>query len=477
MNSSTRSHLVRGLQGAAALVLALIATGQPARGQAPSAPAGGLERAGALLRARAFEQARTVLRELLLVDPANRQAKELLAFDLESMGDLDGERRVRSALAGEFPDDPRIQADFGRVLERSGDEAAALRAYRRARELSAGAQALELNAAIERVQGLTAPEIVTPFSVMSDPDASVSRAQAGATLPLGSRRHVALVGTRSVASAKTRPGETTSQALALTLVQRSGTGASWAMGPRAFAVSPRNAPGDFGVGGVAEGRLPLSPALEADVTAGIETPWDEAAVSLLHGGRTSGAEGHLYSHAFSRRVLLQAGARTRQLSILAAQPGAELRARARQSLWLAGADAVLWRGANAAVSGEMLDESLIAPTTLSSALTLALRHYDVSSRTTPEFAAVIGLVPRAIVDEASVTTTLAAPGGRLGVELRAGLARDFARADQIWRAGGSLIWAPTRATRFALGYEGATELASGLVGRSSAGRVSFHADL
>ena len=153
------------------------------------------------------------------------------------------------------------------------------------------------------------------------------------------------------------------------------------------------------------------------------------------------------------------------------------RAPAWQSLWLLGADAVLWRGPNTAMSGEMLDESLIAPTAVSSAMTVAYRHYDVTSRATPGFAAVIGLVPRASVDEASITTTLAAPGGRLGVELRAGLARDFGRQDRIWRAGGSLIWAPTPATRFSLGYEGATEVASGLVGQSHTGRVSFHADL
>jgi hypothetical protein len=457
--------------------VALLIVGEPASGQTPSAPASAIERAGALTRARAFGQAASVLRDLLLIDPANRQAKEMLAFDLESMGDLEGERRLRAALAEEFPDDPRIQADYGRVLERSGDEEAALRAYRRARDLSAGGPTPELESAIERLQGLTAPEIVTPISVMSDPDASASRAQVGAALPLGSRRHLALVGTHSVASAKTSPGAATSDVLALTLVQRSGTSPSWAVGPRVNAVSPRGARMDLGVGGVIEGRVPLSAALEADGSAQVESPWDEAAVAVLHGGRTTAAEGHLYSHWLSGRLLLQAGARSRRLSILAAEPDTKRRPEAWQSLWLVGADAVLWRGPNTVVSGEMLDESLIAPTTVSSAMTVAYRHYDVSSQTMPEFAAVIGLVPRAMVDEASITTTLAAPGGHVGVELQAGLARDSDRPDRIWRAGASLIWAPTRATRFALGYEGATEVASGLVGRSSAGRVTFHADL
>ena len=146
-------------------------------------------------------------------------------------------------------------------------------------------------------------------------------------------------------------------------------------------------------------------------------------------------------------------------------------------MWLAGADVVLWRKPGATMSGEMLDEALIARTALSSAMTLAYRHYDVSTRTTPEFAAVIGLVPRGSVDEASVVTTVASARGHLGLELRAGLASDSARPDRASRAGGSLIWAPTPATRFALGYEGATEVASGLVGQRSTSWWSFHVDL
>jgi hypothetical protein len=476
MDQPRKRRSVRASWGAAVLALALIAAGEPARAQSSPAPASAIERAGALTRARAFAEAAAVLRDLLSADPANREAKEMLAFDLESMGDLEGERRVRSALAVEFPDAPRVQADFGRVLERSGDEPGALRAYRRARELSRGRPAPELEAAIERIRGLTAPEFGAPLSFLSDPDASDSRAQAGATLPLGSRRHLALVGRRDVAEGKRGHDATTSDALALTLVQRTGPGATWAVGPRVHAVSPRGARTDVGVGGVVEGRAPLGPALEADGRAELEGPWDEAAIAVLRGGRTTAAEGHLYLHGLSRHLLLQAGARTRQFSLLAAEPSSS-RPRAWQSVWLAGADVVLWRKPGAALSGEMLDESLIAPTTLSSALTVAYRHFDVASRTTPDFGAVIGLVPHASVDEASITAAFAEPRGRLGLELEAGLARDSARGARLWRAGGSLIWAATRATRFMLGYEGATEVASGLVGQSRAGRMSIHADL
>src|SRR5260221_4174780 len=171
------------------LVVAWLLVGGQAWGQAPPPPAGALERAAALLQARAFGQAAALLRDILSEDPANRRAKEMLAFDLESMGNIQGELRVRSALAAEFPDDPRIQTDYGRVLERSGEEGEALRAYRRARELSADTPASELDAAIERMRGRTAVEIATPLAVvMSDPDASASGLRAGVALPLGSRR-------------------------------------------------------------------------------------------------------------------------------------------------------------------------------------------------------------------------------------------------------------------------------------------------
>ena len=473
MDPARQRHFVCG----ACLALALIVAGETAWGQAPSAPARSLERAAAMIQARAFEQAAAMLRELLSVDSGNRDAKELLAFSLESMGDLEGERQVRAALAAESPGDPRLQADYGRVLERSGDQTGALRAYRRARELSGG-RAPELDAAIERMRGRTALEVGAPLAFVSDPDATASSAQTGAAVPLGSRHHLSIVATRGIARARIGPAATASDALALTLVRRHAAGASWALGPRVHLVSPRSTrQSDLGVGGAIEGRVPLGPSLEAEGRAEVEAPWDEAAVATLHGGRSTAAEGRLYIHGFSRRLLLQAGARSRQLSILASGPDPTRRAESRQSLWFAGADAVLWRNPGACLPGEMIDDALIAPAGLSSAITLAYRHYDLSTRTTPEFAAVIGLVPRGSVDEASIATIVAIPRSRAGLELRAGLARDSERRARMWRAGGSLIWAPTPSTRFALGYEGATEFVSGLVGHRRAGRMSFHVDL
>jgi hypothetical protein len=426
------------------------------------------------VRTGAFEQAAAVLGQLVSADPTNRRAREMLAFALESLGDLEGERRVRSALASEFPDDARIQTDYGRVLERSGEEGGALRAYRHARELRADGS--ELDMAIERMRGRTALEIGTPLSVMSDPEATASSVQAGVAAPLGSRTRVALLGSHHAASSRTSPEATTSDALALSLVLQRGAGAYWTVGPELHSISrPGGVPRGLGVGGALSGRAPLGRSFEADGRAEVETPWDEAAVAVLRGGRNTAIEGHLYSHGFSRRLLLQAGARRRRLSILAAD--ATRRPEAWQSLRIAGADVVVWRKPGAALRGEMLDERLTAPTTIASALTLAYRHYDVSTRTTPEFGAVIGIVPHGSVDEGSFAATMVSPRGGLGLQLQGGLARDSGRPARTWRGGGALIWAPRPTIRIGLGYEEASEVAAGLVGRRRAGWSRFHVDL
>jgi hypothetical protein len=250
---------------------------------------------------------------------------------------------------------------------------------------------------------------------------------------------------------------------------------SWSAGPGFSTVTSRGGTRtEDAAGGSIAARAGLGARLEADGSAELEAPWDEAALTVLNGGRTTSAEAHLYSRWLSQRLLLQAGARRRGLSIMGAEPGSS-RPRAWQSLWLAGADATLWRS-SAAVRGEMLDERMIERTTVGSALTLAYRHYDVSSRTSPDFAAAVALAPRASVDEGSIRGALAAPRGQFGIEADAGLGFDSTRRARQRRAGGALTWAPLPTARFALGYEEANEFASGLYGRRRAGWLSVHAN-
>jgi hypothetical protein len=468
-------------QRGAVLALLLSTAGAHARsGESPTLTSGTLQRAEILIRGHAFGPAADSLSQLLSVDPSNRRAKELLAFALESTGELERELRVRAALAAEYAGDAGTQADYGRALERSGDDGAALQAYSRARKLSANAPAPGLDAAIERMRGRTAVEIGMPaLALLSDPDATATSEQLGAAIPFGTRDRLSLLAKHSAAAGRAVPGaKTQSGSLALTLVHRQGPAGYWTVGPRLHVVSPPGgAHTDLGVGGALLGRTPMGPWLEADWRGEVETPWEDAAITMLLGGRVSSAEGHVYVHGLERRVLLQLGARRRQLSIMAADPGSEQRPRAWQSLVVGGADLVVWRSPSATVRGEMFDETLVAPVSLSSAVRLAYRHYDISTWSMPEFSAQLGLAPRGSVDEASAVTTLVSARGGLGLELRAGLSRDVSRSAREWRAGGAVVWAPSSSTRLMLGYDEASELSTGLPGRRRAGGVSLHVDL
>src|SRR5690349_9739888 len=91
-----------------ALALAAMLAGTASAGAqgrtAVHAPASAaIARAEALLRSGRFGEAATVLGGLIQEDPANRRAREMLAFAFESSGELDRERQVRSELAAEAP--------------------------------------------------------------------------------------------------------------------------------------------------------------------------------------------------------------------------------------------------------------------------------------------------------------------------------------------------------------------------------------
>jgi len=83
-------RFARGTLGVAAVAFWLITAGGRAWGQVPPATGLALQRAAALVRTRAFDRAAATLRGVLSVDPTNRGAQEMLAFALESKGDLEG---------------------------------------------------------------------------------------------------------------------------------------------------------------------------------------------------------------------------------------------------------------------------------------------------------------------------------------------------------------------------------------------------
>ena len=461
--------------GGAVLALLLGGAGNKAWSSAPPSP-DPLEHAAALVRAGEPDSAVVLLRRMLAVDPSHRRAREILAFALESSGALADERRVRAALAADYPRDAGLVADYGRVLERAGDARGALRAYRRAQEMSPAGATPELDAAVERMNGRTAPEVGAPVTWLSDADAVSSRLQAGASLPLGQVAQLGVLASHETARARMGAAETVADRVTVSWADRPGGTADWSTAGHLHLDSPRgNTRRYVSAGGAVAGRAMPGSWFQAEGRAAVDAPWDEAAVAVLNGGRTSGAEVRLYAHARDRRLLLQVGGLGRRLSIVES-PSNE-RAFAWQRLGVAGVDAVVWRRPAHTVRGEMLDERLIEPTTMSSSLTLAYRHYESSARSTPEFQARLGLVPRSSIDEGAITASLVSRGGRAGAEFRGALGRDAVRGARTWRAGGGVIWAPTSTTRLRLDYEEATEHAAGLAGRRHAGWMSLHVDL
>jgi hypothetical protein len=435
-----------------------------------------LDRAAQLIEARAVDQAMTLLDGLLAGDPANRRARELLAFAFESAGDFKRELRVRAALAADYPNDAQIQAAYGRVLERTGDERAALAENLRARELG-GADA-EVKEAIDRLRGRTAVEVGGAAAVLTDPAATAGRIQIGLAVPLATRVHLALLDAYYVVADATTPRSSKIVAVAPSIVLRSPNGAWLAAGPRLNHTILTGSAGDVAIGGALAGTAPLGSHVTVELRADGETLWDDAAIALLHGGRQTGGIGRLYVHALERRLLLQAGVQARLLSLLVAPPGElAVRAGARQALVVAGADVVVWPRQGGEVRGEILDDAFIAPSSLPTAITASYRHYQAYAENSTAFATIVALPDRVAIDEASGRVSLVSPNRALGMELRGGVGRDSAHDAWLWRAGGAVLWAPTSAIRFALRYDHATQLIPGYAGSREEGWISCHVDL
>jgi hypothetical protein len=350
--------VARGTLVVLVIALAIAGAASPARGleasdtDAAQERAAALERADALLRAQQFSRAAAELRAVLAVDPRNRRAQEMLAFALESSGDLGGERRVRSDLVAQYPSDAQARSAYGRVLERSGDERLALAEYKLARRLDSGKPDAQLDAAIDRMEGRTAIEVAAPVDYFSDADATALGAAVGVAVPFGSLDHVAIRAGRIAADDRDSSTATTSDAVSISMVLRKPSGASLIIGPRLQRVAPDDGREDRGVGGEIQGHGPLGSWLEGDARAEIEVPWNESALTVLHGGRTTAAGGSLYAHFRDRRLILQAGVVGRRLSVLSVDPNSDARPEATQTLLVGGADVVVWRRPGAGVRGE-----------------------------------------------------------------------------------------------------------------------------
>jgi Flp pilus assembly protein TadD len=431
------------------------------------------------LLARDFGGAERVLRELLVRVPGHRRARELLAASLEGSGDLDGELAVREDLArGQAASRPVF--DHGRALERAGDWAAALRAYRRASALAGGPERTdpELTRALGRMTGRTSVELAASAEARSDPQATSLGEQAGIAVPFGSAHHIALSAWRERLTARDRPAGGWAGELAAAVAlhgRRADAIAGGKLGVRELRAGDGSPDRGVSWSGFADLRGRPSRYLELSLDAEVNALWRETPGSLLDGGRTTGATAHAYGIALGSRLILDSGAQGRRLVLPSLAGGPD--PTASQVLGWTGLDAVLWVDHEHALDGEILDDDMRWPAHLAGALVAGYRHFELWSDAQPEFTRRIAMAPRASIDEGTLTARKVFAGGCLGVELRSLLGWDHAREVAISRIGGSLLATPTRSSRVSLSLDLGIESPTGFRGQTRTGWVSYHADL
>lgn len=431
------------------------------------------------LLARDFGDAERVLRELLAQQPDHRRARELLAASLEGTGELDDELALREALARDQAKS-RPVFDYGRALERSGDWAAALQAYRRASALAGNPAQTdpELASALDRMAGRTSIELAAAAEARSDPQATSLGEQVGVAVPFGRAHHLALGAWRERLTARdtSRDGWAGELMAAAALHDRhADVIAGGKLGVRELGAGGGSPDRGVSWSGFAALRGRPMRMLELSLDTEANALWRETPRSLLEGGRTTGATVHVYGIALGSRLILDTGAQLRRLTLpaLGAGPGTI----ASQRLGWAGLDVVLWTDFEHALDGEILDDDMLRPVHLAGGVVAGFRHFELGSDVPPAFMQRIAMVERASIDQGSLTAREALAHGRLGVELRGVLGWDHSREVAISRVGGSLLATPTRSSRISLSLDLGVESPTGFRGQVRTGWVSYHADL
>ncbi|HEX3764829.1 MAG TPA: tetratricopeptide repeat protein [Kofleriaceae bacterium] len=431
------------------------------------------------LLARDFGGAERVLHELLAQVPDHRRARELLAAALEGSGDLDGEIAVREDLArGEAAS--RSVFDYGRALERAGDWAGALRAYRRASALAGGPERTdpELAGALGRMTGRTSVEAAASVEARSDPQATALGEQIGIAVPFGSAHHIALGAWRERLTARDTPAAGWAGELAAAMAlhgRRADAIAGAKLGVRELRAEDGSPDRGASLSGFADLRGRPSQHLELALDTEVNALWRETPRTLLDGGRTTGAAVHAYGIALGNRLIIDSGAQGRSLVLPGLVGGPD--PTASQLLGWTGFDAVLWVDYAHPLHGEILDEDMRWPAHLAGAVVAGYRHFELWSDAQPEFTRRIAIGSRASIDEATLTARKVFAGGRLGVELRSLLGWDHAREVAISRIGGSLLATATRSSRISVSLDLGVESPTGFQGQTRTGWVSYHADL
>ncbi len=425
--------------------------------------------------ARNWAQAERAVRRFLGAVPGHRRGTELLAWFAEAQGHLDGELHIRKELATSA-DRAQSMSDYGRALERSGDWAGALAAYRKALHLP-GADA-RVTAAVERMDRRMSPELAAGMAAKSDPGATSVAGYVGMAVPFGRSHHVSLGGWHELASNDGREsygGEVTGGLVFQGRANRAIIGAKVGLYSVTFAdldakSHSRLRPGAFGS---AATKL-LNNRIELTVDGELGSVWRETPRAVLEGGNVDSVTSHVFGILFGHRLITDTGVQVRRLRIAEQMDGSP---QATQALAWIGADFALWTDFAHEASGQTLDDDLLRPTYLADSVVVAYRHYELWGATNTLFSDRMSLANRASIDEVSIVARKALARGRLAIAANAGGGRDWVRDLFLSRVGGSLWIAPSSRSRLSLSFDVSKESTRALSGERRTGWMTYHVDL
>jgi tetratricopeptide (TPR) repeat protein len=443
-----------------------------------------LNHADAHLLVKDWVGAERLLRRFLERSPDNLRARQMLAWDLESQGDLPGELVVRARLA---VDDPSFEAprDYGRALERAGDFGGALRSYDAATERTKAPDAT-LVMARDRMRYRLTPEVAGGLGLRSDPTTTALHLQAGAALPFASRQLVSMSFSHDVARGGWPVASTAVSAVVAALVLSARWGGTLMLGGGVWGVSQvpvangaalQSVPG-LRLGGVGEVDTPIGSVARLDVRGELQNQWTEAPIAVRESGTATGLTGHLFVFPVpsSHAVIIDAGTQARRLTLAPGAAGGGGPSASQLLSWL-GADFVVWQNPVNVLRGQALDESLVRQTEVAEGVIFSLRHYELFGRSDPEFNQRLVLLPRSSIDNGSLVFRNPLPGGRFAFELRGGLGYERTRRNLLSQAGLTLSLATGAASRLTASYDVAQETITGLTGRRHTGWVAYHVDI
>lgn len=427
--------------------------------------------------AQRWSHAERAVRRFLTAVPGHRRGQELLAWIAEAQGHLDRELALREQLT-RGTDKADAMRDYGRVLERSGNWAGALAAYRKALTMPGASVDSSLSSAVERMDQRMSPELAVGFSAKSDPGAESIAAYVGTAVPFGRAHHLSLGGWHELASKNGRQGYGGELNAAVALHGRTTQVIAGAkVGVYQFADADlaaqnhsRMQPGGFG----SVSTQLLAGHVELRLDAEVGSVWRETPRAVLEGGSVDSTTAHMFGVLFGHRLVTDTGVQLRRLQLDETMTGTP---NATQALLWTGADLVLWSDFSSEATGQSLDDDLLRPTYLADSAVVAYRHYEMWGESNEMFSERMSMANRASIDELSVVARKAIASGRIAIEVRGGGGRDWARQLFLTRAGGSIWIAPTTRSRLSVSIDLAKESARALEGARRSGWMTYHVDL